>query len=48
MSTDNYIEKYQPFFIQHMINDTISLVVKKEKMNKIKDYEHNKYREWHK
>ncbi|CDW82634.1 UNKNOWN [Stylonychia lemnae] len=48
MLTDNYIEKYQPFFIQAMINESISQVVKKEKMNKLKEFEHNKYREWHK
>eukprot|EP00347_Sterkiella_histriomuscorum_P000315 403376352 len=48
LSTDNYLEKYQPFFMQHMISDSIAQVVKKDKVLKLKEYEHNKFRDWHK
>lgn len=48
LATDNYLEKYQPFFIQEMISESLNKVCEKDAMLRLKEYEHNKYREWHK
>ena len=54
IATDNYIEKYQPFFMQHLISDSLQTIFNRHsesglhKISRFREYEHNKYREWHK
>ena len=48
LATDNYIEKYQSFFILTQISDALMAVISKEKRQKLKEFEHVKFREWHK
>ncbi len=48
LATDNYLEKYQPFFIQGMISEAMNFIMDKDEKRKLKQFEHLKYREWHK
>ena len=48
LGTDNYLEKYLPFFIQGMISETVSSIHGKKEIQALKEYEHIKYKELHK
>ena len=37
-----------PFFIQGIVSESIQQVVKPKKYLKLKEFEHQKFREWHK